>query len=197
MNDKENVVLYLTSPIPPSVNHYIRSRFIYKGGRPTSMVYETSEAKEYKTNFRKYIESQVVEQGWDFPMNQQQHFYVDCLFYFPRIDMDANNYFKCLLDAITETQLIWCDDNVVCERVNGIFYDKDNPRVEIVIKPVEYIGIFKNENEKDIFVHKCEGCSRYSRNCSILRKAIEGRIQSEIQDGICLKYKNVDKKQWR
>lgn len=192
MDNSLHMTLYLTSPIPPSVNHYIRSRSINKNGRIMAMVYETQEAKEYKTAFKKYIKEQVKEQKWDFPVSKQQHFYVDCLFYFNRIDMDANNYFKCLLDAITETQLIWADDNVVCERVNGIFYDKENPRIEIVIRPVEYIGIFKNETEKDVFLHKCESCSRFKRNCSILNKAIEGRIQKEIQDGVCLKYKGKE-----
>jgi len=32
-------------------------------------------------------------------------------------------------------------------------------------------------------------CSRYNRNCSILKKAKEGRIQKEISELICNKYK--------
>lgn len=187
-------VLYLTSPLPPSVNHYIATRTIIKNGRPMALVYETTEAKEYKAQFKKYIINQVREQKWTSPENEQRHFYVDCLFYFARIDKDANNYFKCMLDAITETQLVWKDDNIVCERVNGIFYDKQNPRVEMVIRPVEYIGIFNNEIEKEIFENKCKNCSRYSNNCSILRKAIEGRVQPEIVSGQCEKYKEPKSK---
>lgn len=48
--------LYLTSPIPPSVNHYTSVRTIMKNGRPLSMVYETKEAKDYKKAFKKIIE---------------------------------------------------------------------------------------------------------------------------------------------
>lgn len=187
-------VLYLTSPVPPSVNHYTKTRTIIKKGRPMSIVYETAEAKEYKAQFKKSIVDQVHEQGWKSPEDKQRHFYVDCLFYFARTDKDANNYFKCMLDAITETQLVWKDDNIVCERVNGIFYDNQNPRIEMTIRPVDYIGIFNNETEKNIFENKCKNCSRYSKNCSILRKAIEGRIQPEIANGQCEKYKEPKSK---
>jgi len=186
--------LYLTSPIPPSVNHYTAIRAINKNGRPMAMMYETKEAEDYKNAFKQYIKQQVLEQNWNMPLDKQQHFYVDCLFYFDRIDMDTNNYFKCMLDAITETQTIWVDDNVVCERVNGIFYDRKNPRIEMIITPVDYIGVFINEVEKNVFEDRCKTCSRYSNNCSILRKAVEGRIQEEIEDGTCLKYKESKSK---
>ena len=76
----------------------------------------------------------------------------------------------------------------MCERVNGIFYDDTNPRVELVIRPVDYIGIFKDSSHLDEFISRCIGCKRYTRNCSIFRKAKEGRIQEEIQDGLCKKY---------
>ena len=59
---------------------------------------------------------------------------MDCIFYFPRIDMDANNYFKCMADAITDAKTVWIDDVQLCERVQRIFYNTENPRVEITIK---------------------------------------------------------------
>lgn len=46
-------ILKLTSPLPPSVNHYTSVRTIMKNGRPMAMVYETKEAKDYKRNLRK------------------------------------------------------------------------------------------------------------------------------------------------
>lgn len=39
------------------------------------------------------------------------------------------------------------------------------------------------------FETKCIGCSRYKRNCSILQKAKEGRVQDEIINCNCIKYK--------
>ena len=165
-----------------------------KNGKPMAMSYKTPEAIRYQKNFTRYVIRQVKEQKWPLKPNKTQHFYVDCIFYFPRVDQDCNNYFKCMLDAITDSKKIWDDDNVVCERVNGIFYDSKNPRVEMIISPVDYIGIFNNISQLDEFESNCIGCNRYKRNCSILQKAKEGRIQDEIQNGICQKFKCMKEK---
>jgi len=100
-----------------------------------------------------------------------------------------------MIDAITDTQLIWVDDNVVCERVNKILYDTKDPRIELTIYPVEYVGIFKNKQEYEQFESNCKTCSRYSNNCSILSKAKEGRIQDEIVNNVCTKYR-LKKNKW-
>lgn len=184
-------VLKLTSPIPPSVNHYLGWRAILKNGKPMAMSYETAEAKKYKKEFKKHIEEQVKLQNWNHEVNSTQHFYVDAIFYFDRVDKDTSNYDKCLLDAITETQLIWKDDNVACFRPNRIYYDSDNSRIELTIYPVDYIGIFDNKKQLDEFENKCKTCLRYKRNCSILKKAKEGRIQETIKNNICEKYKEM------
>jgi len=183
-------ILHLTSEIPVSINHYLKPRVFMAKGKPMISMYVTSDAKKYKVKFEQYIKEQVKEQGYDLTPNKFQHFYVDCNFYFSRIDCDANNYFKIMLDTITETQLIWLDDNVVAERVNRIMYDSKNPRIEMVIKPVDYIGIFNNKDELDRFEDKCKTCKRYNNNCSILNKAKEGRVQDEIVDLECGKYKD-------
>lgn len=184
--------LHLVSPIPPSVNHYLAYRAVMKNGRPLATSYKTTEAVRYQKNFTEYVISECEKQGWDLIPNKYQHFYVDTVFYFPRADLDCNNYFKVMLDAITDTQKIWIDDNVTCERVNAIYYDSENPRVEITIRPVDYIGVFENASQMEAFESVCIGCKRYTRNCSILRRAKEGRIQSEISEGVCKKYKSVN-----
>lgn len=187
--------LKLISPIPVSVNHYIKPRtFItWKGKTPIANVtmYETKEAKDYKKQFKKYVMEEIKKQNYSLTPNKAQHFYIDCVFYFERTDQDPNNYFKLPLDAITETQLIWLDDNTTCERVDAIYYDSKNPRIEITIKPVDYIGVFPTINHLNEFKEKCSACTRGKRNCSILNKAIEGRIQEEISEGVCGKYKEV------
>jgi Holliday junction resolvase RusA-like endonuclease len=190
---KENI-LRLVSPIPVSVNHYMGIRaFIkydkYAQPKAVAMLYETADAKKYKKKFSKYVIDEVKKQGWILPLDKFQHFYFDCIFYFGRIDQDANNYFKIMLDAVTDTQKIWVDDNVVCERVNRVYYDSENPRIEITIRPVEYIGIFDSVEQLQKFESSCISCSRYGRNCSILKKAKEGRVQEEISDLKCSKYK--------
>lgn len=159
-----------------------------------AMSYKTAEATKYQREFIKYIKEEVVKQGWELVTDKTKHIYVDTIFYFNRTDVDCNNYYKCSLDAITDTGVVWLDDNVVCERVLRIYYDNKNPRVEFHIYPVEYIGIFDNEDKKNEFENRCKTCSRYGRNCSILRKALESRIQDEIVNGVCSKYKEIKEK---
>lgn len=162
-----------------------------KGGKAIGMSYVTQDAARYKKAFTEYIKEEVVKQGWRMAPSKHQHFYVDAVFYFDRTDRDCNNYFKCMLDAITDAEVIWIDDNVVCERVQRIYYDPQNPRVELTIYPVEYIGVFDDAPQLSEFIDNCIGCARYARNCSILRRATEGYIQAELHDGICDKYNKV------
>ena len=187
--------LFLTSVIPPSVNHYLSYRAIMKNGKPLAVSYKPKEVVDYRKTFKKYVEEEVKRQGYDYKHDGIRHFYVDAVFYMPRVDMDANNYWKVLLDAITDTQLVWKDDNVVCERVNGIYYDSENPRVELHIYPTDYIGIFKSDYAHSTFVDRCRQCARYKRNCSVLKKAEEGRIQKDIQNEECIKYKEKKDKE--
>ena len=123
------------------------------------------QAKDYKKKFKKIIEEQVKLQNWDLEVNSTQHFNIDAVFYFDRIDKDCANYEKCLDDTITETQLIWKDDNVALFRPQRIYYDSENPRIELTIYPVDYIGVFNNASQLDEFKHHCIGCKRYKRNC--------------------------------
>lgn len=185
--------LKLISPIPPSVNHYLGYRAIMKSGRPMAASYVTADAKKYKTNFTLYVKDQARKQGYKMSENPYQHYYVDCVFYFDRTDRDSNNYMKVMLDAITESGCVWIDDNVVCERVQAVYYDKTNPRIELEIYPVDYIGIFDNASALKNFENRCVGCVRYTRNCSLLQKAKEGRTQDEIHDGLCLCYRKKGK----
>lgn len=155
------------------------------------MSYVTQEAARYKKAFTEYVKEEVVKQGWSMMPDKHQHFYVDAVFYFDRTDRDCNNYFKCMLDAITDAEVVWLDDNVVCERVQRIYYDSQEPRVELTIYPVDYVGVFDNASQFLEFNANCIGCSRYARNCSVLRKATDGYIQPEVHDGICEKFKAI------
>ncbi len=157
------------------------------------MSYKTPEAKKYQKDFTNYVKEQVKLQEWIKSENKSQHYYMDCYFYFPRTDMDANNYFKCMADAITDSESVWIDDVQLCERVQRIFYSSENPRIEIEIKPVDYIGIFKDISQLEEFESNCIVCTRYNRNCSLLLKAKEGKIQEEIHDFKCSKFKQLSK----
>ena len=185
-------MLKLTSPIPISVNHYMQARVTYVKGRPMATMYETSEAKKYKKWFAKYVVEEAIKQNWTMIPNRTQHYYVGCKFYFDRKRKDANNYFKLLLDAISEAKIIWLDDDVVCERVEGIWYDYDNPRIEIEIYPVDYVGIFPSQAHLDEFKKRCLFCRWHKKGrCSVLVDAISGVVKEEIRNNKCMKYKEL------
>lgn len=112
---------------------------------------------------------------------------MDCIFYFDRTDKDEQNYMKVLCDTLNG--IAYIDDRNLLTRTHEVYYDKDNPKIEITIHPVEYRGIFPTEIHLSEFEDKCKRCKRYSRNCSILNKAKEGRIQEEIdEDLVCKKF---------
>ena len=186
-------VLKLVSDIPVSVNHYLcpRSFLIYKNGKPVPQVtmYETKPAKDYKKKFIKHIKEQVNIQQWKKSDNRFQKYFVNCTFFFPRIDMDSNNTYKLMLDSLTEAG-VWIDDTQACERTQGIFYDSTNSRVEIEICPVDFVGIFPTNEQLQIFKSNCITCNRYKDGrCSILVKSLEGRIIDDVKDLICSKFK--------
>lgn len=190
-------VLKLTSPIPPSVNHYLGYRCVIKSNRPMVMPYKTAEAKQYQRNFTQYVKREVKAQGWVKSTNKSQHYYMDCVYYFNRVDMDANNYFKCMADAITDSKSVWNDDTQLCERVQGIFYDNVNPRIEITITEVDYIGVLQNEKELDLLDTQCNTCNRNIEKCKVRKAALEGRVHCDIRAGVCPKYLTRDLKKKR
>lgn len=190
MNDKQVLKLVITDFI--SVNHYLSYRAIMKNGKPMAMSYKTQEAKKFQEQFTEYVKEQAKIQNWITDNNPFQHYYVDAVFYFPRIDMDTNNYWKVPFDSITDSGVVWVDDNMACERVIKVLYDSKNPRIEYTVYKTDYIGIFDNKEQLYGFEDKCKSCKRYTRNCSILNKAKEGRIQEEInEEFVCIKYKGI------
>ena len=152
--------------------------------------YKTAEAKKYQKEFSDYVKKEAENQGWIKSENKFQHYYMDCYFYFPRIDMDANNYIKVEADSITDSGVVWIDDTQLCERIQKIQYDSENPRLEVVIYPVDYIGIFENMSQFEEFKSNCIQCLKYKQGkCSLFNDAISGRVRIEIQNNKCLKEK--------
>ena len=193
----DNQVLKLTIRNFISINHYLAYRTIMKNGKPMAMSYKTIEAKRFQKEFIEYIKQQAILQEWKTDKNPMQHYYVDAVFYFPRIDMDTNNYWKVPFDAITDSGIIWVDDNMACERVIKVLYDSNDPRIEYTIYKTNFTGIFESEKIMTSFENSCKTCKRYKKNCSILKKAKEGRVQKEIdmsntESNICNKYKNLE-----
>jgi crossover junction endodeoxyribonuclease RusA len=152
-------------------------------------LYETAEAKKYKKEFSDYTKQEIFKQNWDIELTRDRHYYMDCIFYFERIDQDEQNYYKCLCDSING--IAYIDDRNILTRTHAVYYDTKKPRIELVIYPVDYIGIFPTQKSLNEFELNCNICKRYKNNCSILKKSKEGRIQEEIIDFVCSGFKQV------
>ena len=185
--------LTLISKMPPSVNHYLAYRVVKSPKGYIATSYKTKEATNYQKDFEKYVLEEVEKQNWKIEEIGDRHIYVETKFYFPRTDMDCNNYFKVLLDAITNTKKVWKDDNIVCEKVIGIRYDSKNPHIEMSIYPVEYIGIFDNSEKLEAFEENCKKCCRYSKNCKLLKRVKSGHIEEGVTQDCCSHYKEIRK----
>ena len=173
------MILEFTSPMPPSVNDYLGKKVARMGKASYVQVYETAKAKEYKRYMNKLIQRAMNESGWNQP-GKDVYVIVEGTFFMERRRKDIDNHWKCLLDSIVESGVVLDDDIIIPVPVN-VYIDSDNPRIEIKIYVAPKVGVFKNYDEYGKFVdNNCMNCSRFNRNCSILKKALENRIQSEI-----------------
>lgn len=176
-----------------SVNHYMSYRAVGK----RVMAYKPKETKKFEKEFGKYIKEEIEKQHWIKP-DKGVFVNIHTTFYFPRIDMDAQNYFKSICDIMTN-QGVWEDDNITMEHVDRIYYDSENPRIELTLTVSDNIGIFDNNNDYREFKSNCENCNRFKEGkCSLYKKSLESRIQKEIikdEDNKwkCLKFKTKKK----
>ena len=170
-----------TLPIAPSVNQYLGHRVVFIRGKHISQPYETKIAKEYKLFVKNIIHRELKKQEWKTP---ERHEYVvmDLVFYFDRKRKDSDNAIKVMQDAIVDSCIIE-DDDIVMPRVNNIYIDKYNPRVEVSLKLAHKRGIFDNSEHlkkfKELNCNKCKK-STYKRKCGVIQKALENRIEPEI-----------------
>lgn len=178
-----NNTLHLTTegmPFPPSVNHYLGYRAVRKGRGAMVMAYTTKEAKQFQKIFGAYLDKLVEETGWDKEITRDKYFYLEATYYFDKKGKDESNYTKVLNDLLNDKVII--DDKHLITRTHAVYIDKNNPRIELKLHPVEYTGIFPNEESLQAFESNCMGCTRFLEGrCSILRDSKEHRVREEIE----------------
>lgn len=166
-----------------SVNHNRKYRAVKKGNKYIVQTYKPDEVKRFEKNFGDYVKQQIVLQKWVKPPKDKLIF-IDCVFYFERIDMDCNNYFKTLFDTLTKSG-VWEDDNITMERVNRIYYDSKEPRIELTIHTSDYIGIFDTKKDYEDFTEEyCNRCKNYKRGrgtCKIYQDCIANKINENFE----------------
>lgn len=120
----KNKTLHVSLPVPPSVNSiYYNTR---GGGRKL-----TKKAEYYIRDARALVALAMDEQHWMMP-DKYTWLYVDMVYYFPdRRIRDSHNCLKVLMDAMQG--YVFYNDYTALPRIHGVEYDKENPRVDIVV----------------------------------------------------------------
>lgn len=193
----ENGVLYFTSDVPPSTNHYNSWRSIPKRvGSKTVYIpqaYASKEYKAFKKSFEPYLNELLNEIEWDIKPTEVTHYYLDVIMYFDRRDKDSNNYFKCPMDVMNER--LYIDDKTIIARCNRVYYTNNPdmpPHFEYKLYPVDYIGIWENEEDYNKFIDKCKTCRNYKEHkCKRLADYETYKITKDfdIETGECLGFK--------
>lgn len=179
-------ILKLTSPLPPSVNRYLKYRVAASGNKRYVQVYPSPETKEFNAFFEDYVKEEIKNQGWIKP-KKGKLIHVKITFYLDRKRKDPNNFFKVPLDVLADAGAYY-DDDVVLPSADRLYLDNKNPRLEIEIYESEAIGIFDNQSHLDKFIeNNCSLCKRNVEKCGIMKKLLDNRIIEEVQNDECLK----------
>ncbi len=118
--------LRLTLPLPLSVNHmYYNTRY---GGKRLK-----KEAEDYIRTATSITLAAMEDEMWKM-QKDATWYYMDLLFYMPdRKTRDNHNMLKLLLDTLEGCA--YHNDYYVMPNILGVEYDKENPRVEVILRP--------------------------------------------------------------
>lgn len=186
----------LILPLPISINDLYINQYVWdvKARKmvPSGKRILSKDGERVKQEIINSATEQMSKFEWDYEYTKTHYLYMDSYIFFNRKGRDDNNIYKLNNDALEK--IVYDNDSRVLTRTQRILYDKKNPRVELEFYPVEFVGIFDNEDESEAFINKCMTCKRYKRNCSILNAALDGFIQDDInEDKICNTYSPTKK----
>lgn len=180
--------LEFTTVLPVSVNAMYQNQSFFnpktKSYQPTGKRILTTEGKRVKSRISADARIAVQEQGWNIEEAGDNFFYMDTKVFFNRRGRDSDNLYKALQDSLQGVVLK--NDSQFLSRTQMVLFDYENPRIEISIKPVDYVGIFEDLHDREEFEARCEfgeenGCSRYRKgSCSILKDSLSGTVREEV-----------------
>lgn len=118
--------LKLSLGLPCSINHmYYNTR---GGGKRLTAV-----AEKYISTSRAYINAVIHDSGW---RKEKKHvwFYLDIAVFMPdRRTRDSHNMLKLLLDMMEK--ITYQNDYYVMPNIILVEYDKENPRLDCILRP--------------------------------------------------------------
>lgn len=184
----------LVLPLPISINDLYINQYTYdpkaRKRVPTGKRILSKDGERVKQEIIDSATEQISNLEWDYEYTKTHYLYMDSYIFFNRKGRDDNNIYKLNNDALEK--IVYDNDSRILTRTQRILYDKNNPRVELEFYPVEFVGIFDDVKESEIFINKCKTCKRHKRNCSLLNAALDGFVQEEInEDKVCSAYKLI------
>lgn len=175
--------LNLVLPLPPSVNKYLGYKIVWVGNRPVVQVYKTKVAKEYESYIKKQVTREIKKQNWSCT-DKKNYIEVELTYYLNKKRKDSHNLEKVLFDSLMVAGA-YPDDDILLPYTRNIYIDKNHPRVEVILRKSDKKGIFDNEKHFQIFKDlNCDICkkSKYKRDCGILTRALDNRLEIEEID---------------
>lgn len=182
--------LKMTIPLPPSVNSLYTNQAFFnpktKSYQSTGKRILTKEGRIAKNRISAEARMAVLKNDWNINEVDDIMLYMDATIFFNRKGRDSDNIYKAIQDSLQG--IVYNNDSQVLARTQKVMFDKDNPRVELTIKPVDFVGIFNDKEDREDFEARCEfggtnGCSKYRNGrCSILQDSINGTIREEVPD---------------
>ena len=190
----------LTLPVPTSINALYINQFAYnpktRKREMTGAKILSKQGEKRKAEIAQAAKEQLQNQEWDYEWTKQNYVYQDAVIHFARRGSDDNNIYKLLNDTLEG--IVYDNDSRVLVRTQRIVYDSSNPRVEVTITPVDFVGIFENQDKAVEFQSNCMSCTRYlNGRCSILVDSLAGTVREEvgsIYEPKCVSYKEKKQK---
>lgn len=178
--------------LPPSVNAlYQNQSYFDKRSRryvPTGKRILTKEGRQLKKMIAAQAVKQAKEQGWSKEDIGDNYIYMDTVVYFNRKGRDSDNIYKALQDSLEG--IVYANDTQVLVRTQKVLIDREEPRVEVTFRPVEFKGIFDTLDDANEFVYNCMKCTRYRKGrCSIMNDSLEGVVRKEVISEKCSEFK--------
>ena len=195
----QEMELKLVLPVPTSINALYMNQFSYnpatKKREMTGKRILSKAGEKRKKEIADATKEQMKNQDWDYEWTKSNYLYQDAVIYFARRGSDDNNIYKLLNDTLEG--IVYDNDSRVLVRTQHIMYDSKNPRVEVILTPVKYKGIFNSVEESEKFSSKCSNCTRFlNGRCSILVDSLNGTVREEvgnIKSPSCEKFKERNK----
>lgn len=127
--DKENGVCEIVIPLLPYTkknSQEIKYRYIPEKKKSVPYIISSENFKLYQRDCGWFLKDISI----DYPVNVEAHYYMDTM----RI-VDLNNLHSALHDILVHYHVLKDDNAKIIVSTDGsrVFYDKENPRTEIII----------------------------------------------------------------